>query len=86
MIEFQMDFPSGYPTISACEHLTARRTREIVLWVRFPPEALPTWIEESQIVDGVTTRLARQVDGNAVHAERSDFAPVLLSLHWGYET
>lgn len=86
MIEFVMDFPEGYPRAAACEHLTSRKTREVVLWVRFTPDTIPDWIEESQVVEAVTTRLARQADGLAVHAERTDFPPGLLSLHWGYHT
>jgi len=85
MIEFQMDFPDGYPRLAACEHITSRKTREIVLWVRFTAETVPDWIEESEIVDGVTTRRARQVEGLAVHVARTGFAPGMLSLHWGYD-
>lgn len=85
MIEYRQDFPEGYPGETEYRHITARTIRELLLWVRFPPDALPTWAEEVEVVEGVTTRSLRHLDGTAVHAARNDFPPGLLALKWGYE-
>lgn len=84
VLEFEMEFPDGYPRERACEHITSWHAREIMIWVRFDAESAPDWIEETELIDGVETRITRQLDGLSIHTHRSGFPPGLLSLRWGY--
>ncbi|GAB3634275.1 hypothetical protein GCM10027421_36290 [Microbacterium shaanxiense] len=83
ILEFQMDYPEGYPEERECGYASGRRTHEVVLWVQFAEGATPTWIEETEVIDGVETRRRRQLDAGAVHAERIDFPVGVLALRWG---
>lgn len=83
ILEFQMDYPEGYPYEQECGYASGRRTHEVVLWARFADGATLKWIEETEIIDGVETRRRRRLDGGAVHAERIDFPVGILTLRWG---
>jgi len=83
ILEIQIDYPEGYPPEQECGYASRRRTHEVVLWVRFAEGSTPSWIEETEIVDGVETKRRRQLDGGAVHAERINFPIGILALRWG---
>lgn len=83
ILEYQIDYPEGYPQEQECGFAASRRTHEIVLWARFADGVPPAWIEETEIVDGVETRRMRELDGGAVHAERINFPAGILALRWG---
>lgn len=83
IVEFQIDYPEGYPREQECGFAAGRRTHEVVLWARFAEGMVPEWIEESEVIDGVDTRRRRVLDGGAVHAERIDFPVGVLALRWG---
>jgi hypothetical protein len=83
ILEFQIDYPEGYPHEQECGFAAGRRTREVVLWARFAEGTAPEWIEESEIIEGVENRRRRVMDGGAVHVERIDFPVGVLVLRWG---
>ncbi|GAB3633875.1 hypothetical protein GCM10027421_32280 [Microbacterium shaanxiense] len=83
ILEYQIDYPEGYPQEQECGFAASRRTHEIVLWARFTEGAPPAWIEETEIISGVEKRRMRELDGHAVHAERINFPSGILALRWG---
>lgn len=85
MLEWKLEFPPGYPGTRETGHGVARRARELVLWTRFDPHALPEWIEqvEETPTDSVVTRLS--LDGaTTIHQVRQGWGPGMLALRWGY--
>lgn len=63
-----------------------RRIRDLVLWTRFHPDAVPDWIEEFERSDATGETAYRSLRPQAsVHQTRRDFGPGALGLRWGYE-
>ena len=85
MIEWAMDVPAGYPSVHETGHGVARQARDIVLWTRFHPDALPDWIEEvEETPHGITTTPLTISAGSSVLQVRRRFGPGMLVLRWGY--
>ncbi|WP_460797996.1 hypothetical protein [Microbacterium sp. GXF0217] len=85
MIEWAMDVPPGYPSVRETGHGVARQARDVVLWTRFHPDALPDWIEEiEETPDGITTTPITISSGSSVLQVRRRFGPGMLVLRWGY--
>lgn len=63
-----------------------RRVRDLVLWTRFHPEAIPDWVEELERAEatGETVRRALRPQAS-VHQTRRDFGPGTLGIRWGYD-
>lgn len=83
IIEYTETFPPGCPPRRSVWHATSRAARETVIWVRFPPDALPGWCEEYVESDAGDTVMRRTVRGGAVHASRHRFGPGVLGIRWG---
>ena len=58
-----------------------RPARETLIWVRFHPDRLPTWVEEQA---GPTTRRIPLGPGHTVHARQAGFGPGILAVRWGF--
>lgn len=85
MIEWALDVPPGYPPVRETGHGVARQARDLVLWTRFHPDALPDWIEEvEETPDGVTHTPLAIASGSSVLQIRRRFGPGMLVLRWGY--
>lgn len=85
MIEWKLEYPDGYPSTSETGHGVARRARDVILWTRFHPEALPTWIEEVEETPVETTVTPLFLDGaTSLHQVRQHWGPGMLTLRWGY--
>ncbi|HWJ11943.1 MAG TPA: hypothetical protein VNS46_21350 [Nocardioides sp.] len=82
--EGTLNYPEGYPGEREIGYWVTREMREVLLWVRFHPDALPTWCE----VYTTAPATARQLDlgsGTSAHAVRRRFGPSVLGIRWGYE-
>lgn len=85
MLEWKLELPAGYPPSSDTGHGVARRAREVVLWTRFHPDALPDWIDETEETPTGTTVTPLTLDGaTTIHQVRHGWGPGMLVLEWGY--
>ncbi|HZU93557.1 MAG TPA: hypothetical protein VFF85_08040 [Microbacterium sp.] len=85
VIEWSIGFPPGYPATRETGHAVARQCRELMVWTRFHPDALPDWVEE-KIETPTGTRLAplSLAGRTSVHQVRRAFGPGAIELRWGY--
>jgi hypothetical protein len=85
MIEWSVEYPSDYPETRETGHAVSRQCRELLVWTRFHPDALPDWCEEHvETPSGaVTTPVALNGSG-AVHQLHRSFGPGAVMLRWGY--
>lgn len=85
LFEFTETFPAGYPPRQSAWHATSRPARESLVWVRFHPEALPSWCEEYIETDDEYSSSMRSVHSGSVHLVRHGFGPGVLGIRWGYD-
>jgi len=67
------------------DHYAARRLTELLLWVRFDPDRVPTHVER-YTVDGGDEQ-SEKLDlrnGSSAHALARGFGPGVLGLRWGW--
>lgn len=86
VIEWAVDYPPDFPQGDGTGHGVAMQCRELLLWTRFHPDAIPTWIEEVESTPGgedVTVRMLR--GATSLHALRRGFGPGALTLQWGWD-
>lgn len=85
MLEWSLHFPPGYPPSRETGHGVARRARELVLWTRFHPDALPDWVDEvEETPDGEKITPLRLDGATSIHQVRQGWGPGMLILRWGY--
>lgn len=85
MVEWSAQYPPDYPATRDTGHALAQKARELLVWTRFHPDALPDWCEEHvDTPDGVTVTPVPLTRGTSVHLVRRAFGPGALGLHWGY--
>ncbi|MGV2982914.1 hypothetical protein ACNPNP_04330 [Microbacterium sp. AGC85] len=85
MLEWKLKFPPDYPPNAETGHGVARRARELVLWTRFHPDALPDWIEEVEETPTETVVTPLFLNGaTTIHQVRQGWGPGMLVLRWGY--
>lgn len=84
-IEWSIGFPADYPATRDTGHAVGRQCRELLVWTRFHPDALPDWIEEKvETPVGVET-IARTLDGRtSVHSQHRSFGPGAITFRWGF--
>jgi len=85
MIEFTETFPPGYPRRQSVWHGTSRAAKESLIWVRFHPDAIPSWCEEFIETEDDYSSAMRSVRSGAVHLARHGFGPGVLGIRWGYD-
>ncbi|WP_312169640.1 hypothetical protein [Microbacterium sp.] len=85
LFEFTETFPPGYPPRQSAWHATSRPARESLIWVRFHPDAPPSWCEEYLETEDEYVSALRTVRNGAVHLVRHGFGPGILGLRWGYD-
>lgn len=85
MVEWSVSYPPGYPPQRETGHAVARQCRELLVWTRFHPDALPDRIEERvETPDSMTTAELSLEGRNSVHQVRRAFGPGLLGVSWSY--
>ncbi|MBO9625918.1 MAG: hypothetical protein J7484_06050 [Microbacterium sp.] len=85
VIEWSVAFPAGYPAAQETGHALARQARELMVWTRFHPDALPDWIEEKiETPKGVQVSPLSLEGRTSVHQVRRAFGPGTVELRWGY--
>ncbi|MDQ0726330.1 hypothetical protein [Microbacterium sp. W4I20] len=85
LFQFTETFPPGYPRRQSAWHGTTRAARETLIWVRFHPDALPSWCEEYCETDDEYVSAMRSVRSGSVHLARHGFGPGVLGIRWGYD-
>ncbi|WP_136056908.1 hypothetical protein [Microbacterium sp. K24] len=90
MLEISMEVPPPRAGAPLVEDETAafvmRPIRNLVLWTRFHPDAVPDWIQEferSPATDGLVSTSLNPLD--SIHLSRRDFGPGILGIHWGFD-
>jgi hypothetical protein len=67
------------------DHYAARRLAELLVWVRFDPDRLPTHVERYTIDGGdEQTEKVDLGEGSSAHALARGFGPGVLGLRWGW--
>lgn len=85
MVEWSVDYPPDYPSTRETGHAVARQCRELLVWTRFHPDAVPDWCEEIvETPEGSTVTPVPLTRGTSVHLVRRGFGPGALQLRWGY--
>lgn len=84
-IEWSIGLPPGYPATKETGHAVGRQCRELLVWIRFHPDALPDWITEKvETPTGIET-ISRSLDGRtSVHSQHRSFGPGAVTFEWGY--
>lgn len=86
MIEWRLEFPPEYPGMRETGHGVARNARDVLLWTRFHPDALPAWIEAVEETPNGTEIADQYLDGaTAIHEVRRNWGPGMLLHRWGYD-
>ena len=85
VIEWSVEYPPDFPEGDGTGHGISLQCRELLLWTRFHPDALPAWVEEvEETPDGAVTT-PRMLDGaTSLHAVRRGFGPGSLAMQWGW--
>ncbi|PVE98154.1 hypothetical protein [Microbacterium sp. TPD7012] len=85
MVEWSVEYPPDYPPTRETGHGVARQCRELLVWVRFHPNALPDWCEERvETASGITITPVTPNGGGSVHLVHRAFGPGAVELLWGY--
>ena len=85
LIEWRLDFADDDEGEMITAHGRSRGGRDLLLWTRFHPDAIPAWIEEFEEGTDRTTPVPKKVDASGtVLQTRRTFGPGLLGLRWGY--
>ena len=86
MVEWSVEYPPGSPPSRDTGHAVGRQCRELLVWTRFHPDAVPDWCEEVvETPDGRSVSPVPLTRGASVHQVRRAFGPGALQLRWGYE-
>ena len=85
LIEWSVEHPAGTPQTDETGHGVAMPSRELVVWTRFHPDAVPDWVEEvEETPDGVTITRHDLKGARSIHVVRRGFGPGGLAIRWGY--
>lgn len=86
MVEWSVAYPPDYPPQRETGHAVARQCRELLVWTRFHPDALPDRLDERvETPDGSKTAELSLEGRNSVHQVRRAFGPGLLGVSWSYD-
>ncbi|MDQ0727729.1 hypothetical protein [Microbacterium sp. W4I20] len=85
IVEWSVAYPPGYPPTHETGHAVSRQCRELLVWTRFHPDALPDWCEERvETPAGVTITPVSVNRSGSVHQLYRAFGPGVVELRWGY--
>lgn len=86
IVEWSVEYPEDYPPQRETGHALARQCRELLVWTRFHPDALPDRIEERVETPKSFTTTELTLDGRtSVHQVRRAFGPGALGVSWSYD-
>lgn len=86
VIEWSVEYPPDFPKGDGTGHGISLQCRELLLWTRFHPDALPAWVDEiEQTATGQVVRPRALTGATSLHAVRRAFGPGALSMQWGWE-
>ncbi|MFS0913310.1 hypothetical protein AB3M89_16125 [Microbacterium sp. 179-I 3D2 NHS] len=90
MLEVDMVIPPHDPGAMPVEEealaFAIRPIRDLVLWTRFHPDAVPDWQYEFERTSSTDDIVARPLQPqSSVHQSRRDFGPGILGIRWGYD-
>lgn len=86
MLEVTMSGDGDYTSQPETGAFVVRPIRDLVLWTRFPDDAIPDWVEELERTEDDDEMVYRSVRPQAsVHQARRDFGPGALGIRWGYD-
>ncbi len=86
MVEWSVEYPPGYPPQRETGHALARQSRELLVWTRFHPDALPDRIEERvETPNGAETTILDLGGRTSIHQVRRAFGPGALGISWSYD-
>lgn len=85
MLETKVEFAAEGPPVREVGHGAARSIRELLLWVRFTPDALPGWCNLVEDRPGEELKVTPFPlgQGGAAHVVRAPWGPGALGIHWG---
>jgi hypothetical protein len=67
------------------DHYAARRLTELLVWVRFHPDRMPTQVERYTVLaEGEERHKLDLGEGSSAHALARGFGPGILGLRWGW--
>lgn len=84
LLEFRVDYPSGFREHMVSSHATTRPHTEVLVWVRFRADDLPTWVERYSIVEESETVEILDLHGTAAHAAWHRGGPGEFGIRWGW--
>lgn len=85
IVEWSVEYPPDYPATRDTGHALAQKCRELLVWVRFHPDAVPDWCAEHvETPEGITITPIELTGGTSMHLVRRAFGPGALGLRWGY--
>jgi hypothetical protein len=84
LYELTVELPE--PIEDTCvDHYAARRLHQLLVWVRFDPERLPSHVERyTQVGDREESQKLDLGSGTTAHALARGFGPGVLGLRWGW--
>lgn len=86
MVEWSVEYPPDYPPTRETGHGVSRQCRELLVWTRFHPDALPDRIEERvETPKGVSVTELTLDGGTSVHQVRRAFGPGAVGVSWSYD-
>lgn len=84
IVEWSVEYPADYPPTRETGHGVSRQCRELLVWTRFHPDALPDWCEERVETPAGITVTPVALTGGSVHQLHRAFGPGAVELRWGY--
>lgn len=85
MLEISMVGDDEYTSQPETGAFVVRPIRDLVIWTRFHPDAIPDWIDELEKTEATEELIRRPLRPQAsIHQARRDFGPGALGIHWGY--
>jgi hypothetical protein len=86
MIEWAVDYPPDYPPTRETGHAVSWQCRELLVWTRFHPDAIPVRIEERvETPDGIEVTPLSFEGRTYVHQVRRSFGPGAIGITWSYD-
>lgn len=85
LMEYGLHLPDGFAPERFAVHGLLRKSRELIVEVRFPPGVHPSWIQEVEEQEDGEIIIPRTMSGSSIHAARRGFGPGRLGIRWGFD-
>ncbi|WP_322937534.1 hypothetical protein [Nocardioides bizhenqiangii] len=85
VLEWVTDYPYDDVPTPECMHGRSRPGGDLLMWVRFHPDRLPTWWGEFTDADVAPVPRRTVGPGSTAHVFRRSFGPGVFGLRWGFE-